>query len=143
MRQPSNWISGIITLLCGGLLGLLMTVAHRATWTVAGWPLPVGIVLGVLGALAFATACRLLWESRIPAAGAAVGVVLAQGVVALLPGGAVFYRADGFDAIDGLWAFLPGLLVIAAVVWPSGRRPVSAGADRIKGPVHVHPGDPQ
>lgn len=142
MRQPSTWISAVVTLVCGGLLGLLTTVAHRAVWTIGGWPAPIGIVLGALGAVAFVGACRLLWDGRIPAVGAALGVILAPGVLVLMPDVAVFYGQGGFDAIDAWWTFLPDVLVLAVVLWPAGR-PMSASADRIEGPANAHPGDRQ
>lgn len=122
MRQPSNWVSAVITLVCGGLLGLLATVAHRASWTVAGWPAPIGLILGAIAAVAFVGGCRLLWESRIPAVGAALGVLLAQGVVTLVSGAGAFYdTTTGFDGIDALWTFVPAVLVAAIVVWPARR----------------------
>ncbi len=123
--------------LCGAALGLIFTVAHRATTPLWGIDFPYGIVLGVLAAAAVVGAMRLLWESRLPAVGAAVG--FAVGILALAfggVGGGVIVANDGWG---WTWVLLAVLTLAVGLVWPDGwprlrRRARSEVADTMDEP---------
>jgi len=121
MRQASNWISAVVTLVGGLLLGFVLTVAHRATAHVGDWTAPIGLVLGLVAAAALIVGSRLLWEHRLPTAAAAIGFVVAQFVVMLQPGAQTFFAVD-FDAVDVVWTIAPAAIGILALLWPERRR---------------------
>ena len=68
----------MVTLVCGVVLGFVLTVAHRATAVLGGWDAPIGLILGLVAAIALLIGCRLLWEHRLPTAAAAIGLVATQ-----------------------------------------------------------------
>ncbi len=109
-------IAAVIAGVCGAALGILFTVAHRATVEVLGFDFPYGIVLGVLAVIAFLVAMRLLWDGRWPAVGGAVGLVAALGLMSFRgAGGSVIVVSDAFG---WTWLIVPTALSVIAVVWP-------------------------
>ena len=122
MGQLSTWISAVIAFVCGGLLGILATVAHRATAVIGSATVPIGLVLGLVAVFALVVGCRLLWEHRLPALGAGLGIVIAEIMIAE-NGQGLFLAAD---ALTMAWLVAPAVLAAVIVVWPH-RRP--AGAD--------------
>jgi hypothetical protein len=125
MRQPSNWISAVVTLVCGVVLGFVLTIAHRAVAPLGDWSAPLGLILGLVAASALLVGCRLLWEHRLPTAAAAIGLVATQFVVMLQPGVETFFAAD-FDVTDGIWTIGPAVVAILVLLWPE--RPESRPA---------------
>ncbi|MBO9578688.1 MAG: histidinol dehydrogenase [Microbacteriaceae bacterium] len=119
MQPAMNALSALIAAVCGAAIGTLFTVAHRAVAPFLGIEVPYGIVLGLASVIAFLVAMRLLWETRWPAVGGALGVI---GAVAVLTfagaGGSVVVAADGFG-----WTWLVAAPLAAAVVvaWPRRR----------------------
>ncbi len=132
-------VAAVIAAVCGAALGILFTVAHRATVLVLGLDLPYGIVLGVIAALAFLVAMRLLWDTRWPAVGGAVGLLGAIAVMSFRgSGGSVIISADAFG---WAWLIVPTLVAVVVIAWPRtwlrarSQRPVlSEGDDTIDGP---------
>ncbi len=120
MRQPSNWVSAVFTLLCGGLLGLVFTIAHQATVPIGSWTAPLGLALGILAVAALLVGCRLLWESRIPAAGAGIGIVATQLLLSLPSAGGSALVTDGTMSL--VWMIVPAPLAAIVIVWPAARR---------------------
>jgi len=119
MRSPSTWIGAVFALACGGVLGFVLTIAHRAAVVVAGATVPTGLLLGLVSIGAFLAALRVLEPGRIPALGGALGVVGAVLVLATQGLGGRVVVAD--EPIGYAW--LLGALVVSAgaVVWPRGR----------------------
>jgi len=117
MGQLSTWISAVIALVCGVLLGIITTIAHRASALIGDWTAPMGLILGLVAVLALVLGCRLLWEHRLPALGAGIGVVVAEIFVA--QAGRALFLAD--DAVTRTWLIAPALLAALIVVWPVRR----------------------
>ncbi len=134
MRSLSVWIGALVAALCGAAIGLIFTVAHRATVPVLGIAFPYGIVLGVIAVTALVAAMRLLWDVRIPAIGAAVGVVV--GIAVLSSQGAGGGVVVASDAYGWTWLALPTVAVIVAVLWPRmrGRGGASEDVDTMDAP---------
>jgi len=112
-------ISVLIAAACGAVLGVLFTIAHRATVAFAGIDVPYGTILGIVSIGAFLVAMRLLWDTRWPALGAAVGVAGAVVVLTFAGvGGTVIVGDDAFG-----WTWLIASILTAAVVvaWPRRR----------------------
>jgi len=132
-------ISALVAAVCGAAIGVLFTVAHRATTDVAGIPFPYGIVLGIASAIAFLAAMRLLWDTRWPAIGGGIGLVAAILVLSFTgPGGSVIVRDDAYG---WTWLILAPVAALAVIAWPrartrrhAARRGASAGGDTIEGP---------
>ncbi len=109
-------IAALVSAVCGAAIGILFTVAHRATMPIGDLAFPYGIVLGVVSAVAFLAAMRLLWDTRWPAVGGAIGLFAAIVVLSFGgPGGSVVVTADGFG---WTWLILPTVAAAIAVAWP-------------------------
>lgn len=112
-------IAAIIAAICGAAIGLLFTVAHHATVAIGEFDFPYGIVLGLACAMGFLVAMRLLWETRWPTVGGAVGFVAAVLVLAFTgPGGSVIVRDDAFG---WTWLVAAPIAALITVVWPRRR----------------------
>ena len=142
MSRIAIWIGAVIAAACGAAIGVLFTVAHRATASVWGFDLPYGLVLGIVAVVALLAAMRLLWEGRIPAIGAGAGVLAGIAAFAFRGAGGGVLIAD--DALGWTWLVVPAAAVVAAILWPRhrGRRRArtdgSEGADTMDG----HPQEP-
>lgn len=122
--QPASArsLASALALVLGAGCGILGTVSHQSTLTVAGAELPVGMLAAVAVTTTLLVGLRLVFASRVPAAFAAVGLMLALVVFAQAgPGGSVLIPANTAG-----YAWTYGLPLIAAVVlaWP--RLPVRA-----------------
>jgi len=118
-------IAAVIAAACGAALGVLFTVAHRATAPLLGFDFPYGIVLGIAAAVAFLIAMRLLWETRWPSVGGTIGLL---GAIAVLSfggtGGSVLVSAD---AIGWAWLIAPTFCAAIVIAWP--RRSIRGRSD--------------
>jgi N-acetyl-1-D-myo-inositol-2-amino-2-deoxy-alpha-D-glucopyranoside deacetylase len=120
MSLPSRIGSSVLGLVIGAFAGSVLTVAHRATTDVLGLTVPWGIIATVVITTALLAGLRLVFESRVVAACAAVGVL---GAILLLslgsPGGSVLVPDDAVG-----YVFLIAPVVIAGVVlaWPQDGR---------------------
>lgn len=124
-----NWVGAVVAAVFGAALGVLFTVAHDATaWF---WRAPVGLVLGLLAVAALLGALRLLWETRLPAIGAAVGLIVAVAVVA---SGALAGAVGAADGLLGwLWVIGADVIAVAAVLWPEPRAASETDATTMDG----------
>ena len=104
-------LSSIFAVLVGIVVGVITTFTHAL---LAPWGLIVGlaIVAGLVGGF------RLVFDSRIVGAAAAVGVIGASAVLALPGAGGTVLALDG--PLGYFWAFGPA--VIAAIVLLLPRR---------------------
>lgn len=112
----SRIITAVITLVLGVVYGTVGTVAHTLSVSPFGFPLPYGLVLGLLGVLALLVGLRLVIAERMPSVAAGIGVV---GIVALFsfssPGGSVLIT----QGVVGLvWLFGVPLLAAVVLAWP-------------------------
>jgi N-acetyl-1-D-myo-inositol-2-amino-2-deoxy-alpha-D-glucopyranoside deacetylase len=94
-------------------VGLITTFTHRLL------P-PVGLIAGLLIVGALVAGFRLVFDSRIVAAAAALGVLVAVAILALPGAGGSVVVADGI--IGYVWVLGTPLIAAAVVLWP-GIRP--------------------
>lgn len=107
----------------GFAVGFLTTFTHRQY---APWGLLAGLV--VIGALV--AGFRLVFESRVIAAAAALGAVAGTAVL-MIPGAGGTAFVIG-DALGYAWAAGPTLLSVAVVAWPGPRARRDAASGRSK-----------
>lgn len=101
----------LIAALAGAVFGVVGTVAHAATI----WGIPVGLVLGIVGAAALMLAIRLLadrWASVAAGVGITLAVIVFSGEG---PGGSVIAPA-GMAAV--VWTVACPLVAVLIVAWP-------------------------
>jgi N-acetyl-1-D-myo-inositol-2-amino-2-deoxy-alpha-D-glucopyranoside deacetylase len=127
---PSRIASALLAVVLGGFVGATLTVAHQATVSVAGVSVPWGIIAGVLITAALLVGLRLVFETRVVAACAAVGLLAASAFLALATtGGSILVPAS----IAGyIWTFTPVAISVLVLGWPFGRRRPSALAAKDK-----------
>lgn len=112
----------VIAALAGAVFGVVGTVAHAATI----WGIPVGLVLGILGAAALMLAIRLLadrWASVAAGVGITLAVIVFSGEG---PGGSVIAPA-GMAAV--VWTVACPLVAVLIAAWPefpTSTRPAAA-----------------
>jgi N-acetyl-1-D-myo-inositol-2-amino-2-deoxy-alpha-D-glucopyranoside deacetylase len=113
----------VVALLLGLGVGVLGTVSHPSTITVAGASIPAGLIVALLVVIALMVGLRLIFDSRAPAMFAAIGTVVVLLVFAQTgPGGSVLIPAD----IPGYtWTFGVPLIAALIIVWP--RLPARTG----------------
>ena len=108
-----------IALACLFALAIGVAVGFVTTFTHHQY-VPWGLVAGLVVIVALVVGFRLVFDSRIIAAAAAVGVVGAIAVLTLPGVGGSVLVFD--DPIGYIWAIAPPLLAAAAVAWPRPRR---------------------
>lgn len=120
MSLPSRIGSSVLGLVIGAFAGSVLTVAHRATVDVLGVTVPWGIIATVVITAALLTGLSLVFESRVVAACAAVGLL---GAILLLSLGSAGGSVLVPDDVVG-YIFLIAPVVIAGVVlaWPQDGR---------------------
>jgi len=109
-------ISRVVTLLIAAVAGVVYGVVGTVSQASTIWGLPVGVVLGIIGAGALVLAIRLLadrWAALAAGVGLTAAVVVFSGVG---PGGSVIAPSDSPYAL--VWAFACPLLAGVIVAWP-------------------------
>lgn len=120
-----SWIAGLLALVCGAMLGVLFTIAHRAQSTIGGVEVPTGFVLGIVAVTCLLIGLRLLSPDRFATVGAALGIVGSIVVLASRNDSGSVLIADG--AFGVAWLIFPAVIAAVVIVWPA-RRPRRAAA---------------
>ena len=108
-------VSSVLAVLVGLVVGVITTFTHHQF-------LPWGLVCGLLVVVALVTGFRLVFESRVVAAAAALGVAVASGILTLPGAGGTVLT---FTDLPGwIWALGPTLLSVIAIAVPRPRRRV-------------------
>jgi N-acetyl-1-D-myo-inositol-2-amino-2-deoxy-alpha-D-glucopyranoside deacetylase len=119
--------SAALALLLGAFAGATLTLAHQATVTIAGVPVPWGVGAALAITAALVVGLRLLFPSRIPAVCAAVGLLGLSAILAVQSlGGSVIVPAN---AVGYAWTFGPVAICLIALAWPRFARPAARAAD--------------
>ena len=126
--QPSFSDTGlgarIVTLLIAAALGLfagaLLTAAHQASITIAGVPVPWGLIAGLVIIAALLIGLRVVFESRTVALAAGAGFLVASALLALQSAGGSVLVAD--NAAGYVWTFGPALIGTVVLAWPKLQR---------------------
>ncbi|WP_292812608.1 histidinol dehydrogenase [Microbacterium sp.] len=109
----------VLAAFAGAVYGVVGTVAHASTLVA----LPIGLVLGIIGAGALLLAIRLLsdrWAAIAAGAGMTIAIVLFSGEG---PGGSVIAPA-GLAAT--IWTITVPLIAVAIAMWPQIPEPRAA-----------------
>jgi N-acetyl-1-D-myo-inositol-2-amino-2-deoxy-alpha-D-glucopyranoside deacetylase len=106
-------LASVFALAIGVAVGFVTTFTHRQY-------VPWGLVGGLAIIAALIAGFRLVFDSRIIAGAAAVGVIGATGLLMLPGAGGSVFVVD--DALGWIWALAPTLLAALVVAWPSRRR---------------------
>lgn len=111
----------IIALVVGAVYGVACTIAHAFTYG----PIPVGLVLGIVGLAAMIAAVRLLtsdrWAALATGLGATLATVLFSGAG---PGGSVVVPGGPLGIA---WTIAVPVIAVLVVVWPDAARNGRAG----------------
>jgi N-acetyl-1-D-myo-inositol-2-amino-2-deoxy-alpha-D-glucopyranoside deacetylase len=125
--------AAVLITVFGALVGLLMTAVHQANIVLGGFPLPWGLVLGLVAAAGLIVGARVLTQTRTMTVLAAVGLI---GMTAFLAaptrGGSVIVPAN---AAGYWWTFAPAVITLVALAWPNlrGARARTAKTQRAGG----------
>jgi N-acetyl-1-D-myo-inositol-2-amino-2-deoxy-alpha-D-glucopyranoside deacetylase len=107
-------LASAFALIIGGAVGFVTTFTHRQG-------VPWGLIAGLLVIAALVAGFRLVFDSRLIAAAAAVGALAATAILMLPGAGGTVLVID--DPIGYVWAFGPTVLSAVIVLWPPRRRP--------------------
>jgi N-acetyl-1-D-myo-inositol-2-amino-2-deoxy-alpha-D-glucopyranoside deacetylase len=107
-------LASVFALTIGVAVGFVTTFTHRQY-------VPWGLGAGLVVVLALVAGFRLVFDSRIIAGAAGLGVLAAIARLTLPGAGGSVLVFD--DPIGYIWAIAPALLAAAAVAWPRRRRP--------------------
>lgn len=102
-------LSSVFALLVGLVVGVITTFTH-------GQLPPWGVVAGLAVVIALVIGFRLVFDSRLIAGAAAIGVVIAGAVLALPGAGGTALSLDG--PAGWIWALGPAILSAVVIAWP-------------------------
>ncbi|MCU1579144.1 MAG: N-acetyl-D-myo-inositol-2-amino-2-deoxy-alpha-D-glucopyranoside deacetylase [Rhodoglobus sp.] len=126
----SRIASSIIALALGAFVGVTLTVAHEATLLVAGVSVPWGIIAAVIITAGLLVGLRVVFDTRIVPACAAIGLIAASALLSLQsPGGTILVAAS---PIGYAWTFAPVIIGVVVLGWPQRRRAGKAAAPKDK-----------
>ena len=111
----------VVAALLGAFTGVILTAAHQATAAIGSATIPWGIIAAVTITAAILIGMRVVFETRLVAGCAAVGLLGASALLAIqTSGGSVLVPAN---TAGYTWTYVP--VVIAAIVlsWPRFTRP--------------------
>ena len=117
----------VIALVIGAVYGVAGTIGQAAVWG----PVPLGLVIAVIGVGALLLAVRLLTGDRWNALACGMGVMLTTLVFSGKgPGGSIVVPApaDGQLSSGIVWTIAVPLLAALIVGWPSVTRPAASSA---------------
>ena len=112
----------------GLLAGALLTAAHQATVTVAGVPLPWGLVAGLLIVIALLVGMRIVSGTRTVPLAAGAGLLAASAFLALRSAGGSVLVPDNLAGY--VWTFGPVLIGAVVLTWPKLQRQPQPAARR-------------
>lgn len=121
-----------LAVILGAFTGATLTVAHQAS--IAGFPW--GIVAAVIITAALIAGLRIIFETRIVAGCAALGLLAASAFLALQStGGSVLVPGN---AAGYTWTFAPVLVTLVVLAWPRvpARASNTMGSPAVKGADH-------
>ena len=105
-------LASVFAFAIGVAVGFVTTFTHRQYQ-------PWGLIAGIVVIAALVAGFRLVFDSRVIAASAALGVIAATALLTLPgAGGSVFVVSD---PIGWTWAIAPTLLAVTVVAWPRPR----------------------
>ncbi|MBH0117614.1 PIG-L family deacetylase [Salinibacterium sp. NG253] len=119
-------ILALVSLALGALVGLVLTAVHQSTFTIGDVRVPWGIVVSVTLVTALILGLRLIYDTRVAAGFASLGVLAMSALLAAaMPGGTILIPAN---VAGYVWTFAPVLVVLIVVGWPRVNRQVSSAS---------------
>jgi N-acetyl-1-D-myo-inositol-2-amino-2-deoxy-alpha-D-glucopyranoside deacetylase len=120
-HPAARFIAAVLGGVIGIALGALLTVYNQFTLNVAGQPIWLGAIAGIVVGAAVLIGFRLAFATRVVPAFAALGMIA---IVAVLS----FPSAGGSQLVNQngpgiLWEISPAVLAIVVLAWPQARRP--------------------
>lgn len=106
-------LAALFALIIGFAVGFVTTFTHRQL-------VPWGLVGGLAVIAALVVGFRLVFDSRIIAAAAGLGAILATAALMLPGAGGTAFVID--DPLGYIWALAPTVLTAVIVLWPRSRR---------------------
>ncbi|WBU38126.1 hypothetical protein [Homoserinibacter sp. YIM 151385] len=110
-------LGAVAAALVGLAAGAIATFVHRQ------W-LPLGLIAGLLVVACLLTGFRVVFDSRLVAGAAALGVLGASGLLALPGAGGSVLVADSVEGY--VWAIGPTVIALVVLAWPRLARPVDS-----------------
>ena len=116
--------SGLVTrialcvgaLVVGALTGAVLTVAHQASIAIGDLVVPWGIIAAVIITAALLAGLRIVYETRIVAGFASLGLLGAAAFLAAQSaGGSILVPAN---AVGYVWTFAPVVIAGLVLAWP-------------------------
>lgn len=124
-------VLAIVATALGALVGLVLTAVHQSAVTLFGISVPWGIIAALALTTALVLGLRLIYDTRVAAGFASLGVLLMSALLATAtPGGTILIpnNVSGY-----VWTFAPVLIVLLVVGWPRvNRQPTAASRDSIE-----------
>jgi len=108
-------VEGVASFVLGLIVGAIGTFGHQLTREL-GVPIPLGLIAALVAVVCLLAGLRLATESRILAALAALGIVVAVGVLALPSANGSVLLPDNIAGIA--WAIGPTLIAVVVLGWP-------------------------
>ena len=116
LHPLSKIFSCVLAAAAGVAIGIIATVNHQLTTPLFGLPIWAGVVISLTIVTAFLSGIRLIFGTRVVAGCAAIGLLLAIGVLSLTgPGGSVLVPAN---APGWVWAYAPIAIAAVVLAWP-------------------------
>ena len=112
----------VVATLLGAFAGATLTAAHQASVAVGPLVIPWGIITAVIVTAAILAGLRIVFETRIVAGCAAIGLLGASALLAIqTSGGSVLVPANpaGYT-----WTYAPVIIAAVVLAWPRFTRPV-------------------
>jgi N-acetyl-1-D-myo-inositol-2-amino-2-deoxy-alpha-D-glucopyranoside deacetylase len=118
-HPAARFVAAVLGGVIGVALGALLTVYNQFTLPVAGQPIWLGAIAGIVVAAAVLIGFRLAFATRVVPAFAALGMIA---IVAVLS----FPSAGGSQLVNQngpgiLWECSPAVLAIVVLAWPQAR----------------------
>ncbi|MBC7589929.1 MAG: PIG-L family deacetylase [Salinibacterium sp.] len=111
----------VVATLLGAFTGVTLTAAHQAAVAIGSVTIPWGIIAAVAITAAILIGMRVVFETRLVAGCAAVGLLGASALLAIqTSGGSVLVPAN---TAGYTWTFVPVVIAAIVLAWPRFTRP--------------------
>ena len=107
---------GLLALILGGLFGLLGTLDHQSTVTIAGVDIPYGLILALVAASALLIGLRLVVHGRLMVLLCALGMLGSIFLFSLRSTGGSVLIPQGLTGL--IWTIVPTLVAALVLAWP-------------------------
>jgi N-acetyl-1-D-myo-inositol-2-amino-2-deoxy-alpha-D-glucopyranoside deacetylase len=119
---PTRIATVAVAFVVGALAGTILTVAHQASVLVGTIALPWGIIAAVIITAALLSGLRIVFETRMVAGFAVLGLLGAAALLALQsPGGSILVPANPAGYV---WTFAPVIIAAIVLAWPRVASPL-------------------